>query len=145
MKVVLMADHGGFELKEGVKRHLEGWGIVVHDVGTHTEASVDFPVLVKKGVEAVKARECVGIFICGSGVGVSQAANRYKGIRAVNLYAMQHAEVITGLARQHNNSNVLCLAGRYLDLADAIKLVRIFLETGFLGGKYDTRNKMLDR
>lgn len=138
--IVLMADHGGVVLKEQLRVWLESEGVKIHDVGTNSEASVDFPIIVARGVKAVKQYGTVGIFVCGSGIGVSMAANRFKGIRA----ALVHNEIYAQLSRQHNDANVICLGGRFLSLDDAKRIVAVYLETEFLGGKYETRNKMLD-
>ena len=139
--IVLASDHGGFELKQHVKAHLIERGIRVEDAGTNSEASVDYPVFTQRGVQLVRHYKTMGIFVCGSGIGIGIAANRFKGIRA----AVVHSQVYAQLARQHNDANVLCLGGRFLDPAEALRLVDIFLETPFLGAQHKTRVDMLDK
>jgi ribose 5-phosphate isomerase B len=82
----------------------------------------------------------IGIFVCGSGVGISMAANRYKGIRAALCHCVEYAK----MARLHNNANVLCLGGRFLTLEEAKAMIETFLNTEFLGGKYQVRMAMMD-
>ena len=140
--IILASDHGGWEMKEAIKRHLVTNGLRVHDVGTDSEEnSVDYPILTKRGVDMVRHYETLGIFVCGSGIGVSIAANRYKGIRA----ALAHSQVYAQLARRHNDANVLCLGGRFLEAREALRLVDIFLETEFEGGRHKKRIEMLDK
>lgn len=138
--IIIASDHGGFELKQKIKQWLVQSNIAFDDVGTDSDADVDYPVFVKRAVKQILYHNTAGIIICGSGIGVSIAANRYRGIRA----ALATTEVTTQLCRQHNDANVLCLGGRILDHALAIRLVQIFLETPFLGGKYQRRNELLE-
>jgi ribose 5-phosphate isomerase B len=137
--IVLASDHGGFPLKEQVKEYLKTKGLDVIDVGTDSTDSCDFPVFVKKAVNQITSNQNArGILVCGSGLGVSIAANRNPEIRAALCHRPEYAE----LSRQHNNANVLCLGGRFLTFDEAIKIIDIFLSTEFLGGKYHTRNQM---
>ncbi|MCL2570320.1 MAG: ribose 5-phosphate isomerase B [Firmicutes bacterium] len=138
--IVLASDHGGFELKEGLKIYLAELGFKVKDAGTKSDKMVDYPVFIKKGVEQIIGKDNVGIFICGAGIGASIMANRHKGIRAALCHSVEYAQ----LARQHNDANVLCLGGRFLPIDDAKQIVNVFLGTPYLGGRYDDRNKMLD-
>jgi len=144
MKIVLAADHGGFELKEEIKGFLgagtQGKDII--DVGAYKlDPSDDFPEIINSGVSAVLKNKAVGIFVCGTGIGVSMAANRNKGIRAALCSSMDYAV----LARQHNDANVLCLGGRFIDFSEAKKIIDAFLNTSFLGGKYQRRQDKLDK
>ena len=139
--IILACDHGGWELKEFIKSFLQSHNIRVEDVGTNSETSVDYPVFAQKGVKLVRHYDTMGIFICGSGIGISIAANRHKGIRA----ALAHTQVCAQLARQHNNANILCLAGRFLSKDKALKLTQIFLQTPFLAGRHKNRVDMLDK
>lgn len=142
--IILACDHGGYELKETIKAHLVGRGLRVDDVSEKKLDTVDYPVPVKAAVEKIKhhgLNNSRGIFVCGSGIGVSIAANRFRGIRA----ALVGTEVYAQLARQHNDANVLCLGGRFLEEELALRLVDVFLETPFLGGRHSGRVEMLDR
>jgi len=133
--IVLASDHAGFELKEKLKVWLIQQSVRVEDAGTNSEDAVDYPVIIKKAVQLVRHYGGFGIFVCGSGVGVSIVANRHKGIRAV----LADKQVITQLSRQHNDCNVLCLAGRFITFDEAKRLVQIFLETEFLGQHHKRR------
>ncbi len=126
-KVYLGADHGGFGLKEKIKAHLKGKAEVV-DFGTDSEESCDYPDFGRKVAESVvKGKGSLGILVCGTGIGVSMAANKVRGARA----ALCHNEFTAKMAREHNDANVLCLGGRVLDEKEALKIVDVFLETDF--------------
>jgi len=139
--IVLASDHAGYPLKEALKRYLQTQGYDVKDVGTSSEQDVDYPNFAKKGVEMVLHYDSMGIFVCGSGIGISIAANRHKRIRAARVVN----QVDVQLARQHNNANIICLAGRFLDEQEAERMVDIFLETPFIGGQHKNRIELLDR
>jgi len=140
--VILGADHGGFELKEKIKKYFDENKIEYFDLGAKSEDNDDnFPEIaipLAKNVASKKFER--GILICGSGVGVCMAANRIKGVRAVNCVS----EEIARMSRLHNDSNVLCLGGRFISEEDAIKIIEVWFNTAFLGGKYKIRNDMLD-
>lgn len=130
------ADHGGFTLKEALVEHLKKAGHNVQDVGTHSQESVDYPDYVRPVCEAVlDGRADDGILVCTTGVGMSIAANRYKGIQA----ALIHDEKTAAITRQHNDTNVLCLAGATTAIPTAIKLVEAFLGAEFAGGRHEKR------
>ncbi len=141
MKLVLGADHAGFELKEHAKRFLEALGHAVTDVGTYSEASVDYPDFARSACEKLRAGEADrAILVCGSGVGMSMAANRHKGIRAVlctGLYVAKYS-------RLHNDANVLCLPGRLMGKGLAEEVLRVWLETPFEGGRHQRRVDKMD-
>ena len=141
--IIIGADHGGFELKERIKVYFEKNKIEYFDLGAKVEDNNDnFPEIaipLAKNVASGKFEK--GILICGSGVGVCMAANRVNGVRAVNCVS----EEIAKLSRLHNDSNVLCLGGRFISEEDAIKIIDIWFNTEFLGGKYKIRNEMLDK
>lgn len=142
MKIGLGADHGGYELKEEIKRFLEERGISVVDYGTHDTSSVDYPdygQAVAKGILAGEAD--AGILCCGSGIGISISANRFHGIRAALCTDPYMAE----LSRRHNNSNVLALGGRLTGQDMALEIVRVWLETEFDGGRHQRRIDKLDQ
>lgn len=126
--IALGSDHGGFELKQEIMKHLDSKGVIYKDYGTYTQDSCDYPVFAKKVAEAVLSKECeFGILICGTGIGISIAANRIKGIRAALCHDCFSAEA----TRQHNDANILALGGRVIGPGHALKIVDTFLETPF--------------
>jgi ribose 5-phosphate isomerase B len=133
--VALASDHAGFSLKEAVKEHLRQQGIEVTDVGTFSEEPVDYPKIMREGCAVVLGKNIPGIIFGGSGNGEAMAANKVKGIRA----AVCWNEEIARLARAHNDANVMSLGGRFIDPALALKMVDIFLETPFEGGRHERR------
>lgn len=135
------ADHGGFALKQAVKQWIESAGYNVLDLGTDSDESVDYPDYAEKLVAAISSGSVKrGVLVCGTGIGISIAANRHKGIRAALCYDEETAL----LARQHNDANVLCLGGRKTDEALAGKLLALFLDTEFEGGRHARRVGKLD-
>jgi len=135
-RVIVGSDHAGFELKEKVKKTLERLGVRVEDVGTHSTESVDYPDFAHRVAEAVeKGRSERGILVCGTGIGVSIAANRHPGVRAAVAYDAETAR----LSREHNDANVLCLGGRTIEPALADRIVEIWLRTPFAGGRHARR------
>ncbi len=136
MKIVLAADHGGFELKEIIKENLLQAGRDVIDVGCDSSDSVDYPDFADKAVACMLTGDCQrGILVCGTGIGMSIAANRHRQIRAANCFDIGTAK----LSREHNNANVLCLGARVLDKDTAIQMVSAWLETEFSGGRHQVR------
>jgi ribose 5-phosphate isomerase B len=136
MKIALGADHAGFELKEKLKGYLQQKGITVDDRGTKSPESVDYPDYARLvGEDVINNRADFGILVCGSGIGMSIAANKVPGIRAVNA----HDETEALLAREHNNANVLTLGGRFMDEATAHKIIDKWLITPFAGGRHERR------
>ncbi len=134
--IVLGSDHAGFALKEKVKKHLEQKGIPFEDVGAQSEEPVDYPDVAHKVAEAVGAgRRERGIVVCGTGIGVSMAANRHPGVRA----AVAYDEATARLSREHNDANVLALGGRSLDHQLALRILDLWLETPFAGGRHARR------
>jgi len=138
-KIVLASDHGGFELKEQLKNWLSNQGFDVLDVGANNNHASDHPIFAKKAIQHVLDGR-VGILVCGTGIGMCQTANRFKGVRA----AMAHNKNFARLSRLHNDSNILCLNGRFASLRKIKKIVQVFLGTEFLGGHYESRIRMLD-
>ena len=136
--IYLGCDHGGFALKEAIRAHLQKQGVAFTDCGNTVYDSEDnFPDFVEPVVQGVRADQANrGILICGTGIGVSIAANHHQGIRAALAHNVDYAR----LARQHNNANVLCLGGRFIDQAVALTMVDTFLKTAF-----DTNPKYLRR
>ncbi len=136
MKIALACDHGGFRLKEVIKSYLEELGIEYVDYGTFSEESVDYPDFAYKAARGIVTGETDrGIFICGTGIGISIAANKVRGIRAALCYNIYAAE----MSRRHNDSNVLCLGGRVLGDELAKRIVKTWLETPFEGGRHQRR------
>ena len=142
MKIAVAGDHGGYDLKEEVKKYLVGRGIEVLDLGTDSGESVDYPYYGKKCAEAIAAGEAErGIAFCGTGIGISIAANKIKGIRCALCTDVNMAE----LARQHNDANMLALGGRTTERDAALAIVETWLDTGFDGGeRHQRRVSMLN-
>ena len=136
MRIAIGCDHGGIVLKPAVTAYLEEKGIEYVDLGTYTTDSVDYPVYAKKVAEAVVSGACdKGILLCGTGIGMSIAANKVKGIRA----AVLSDEFSAAACSAHNNANVLCLGGRVLSPEKAVKLVDLWLTTPFEGSRHERR------
>lgn len=141
MKLALASDHGGFKLKEAVKAHLEKREIEVLDLGTNSEESVDYPKFGQACGEAVAVGDAdAGIVCCGTGIGISIAANKVKGVRCGLCTSVEMAQ----LTKKHNNANVLALGGRTTPEELAIKIVDAWLDTEFEGGRHQRRVDMLD-
>lgn len=139
MKLVIGADHAGFKLKELIKAHLKEKGFDIEDVGTFSEDSVDYPDFAEKvASEVAGGRGELGILVCGTGIGVSIAANKTLGIRAANCSTIFEAK----MARAHNNANIICVGSRVVGDAHAIAIVEAFLSEKFEGGRHQRR---LDR
>jgi ribose 5-phosphate isomerase B len=139
--IIIASDHAGFLVKEKVKIFLNKSKIKSLDLGTFTEERVDYPDYAKKLALSVKKKSSFGILICGSGIGVSIAANRFKEIRAAVCYNQLSAS----LARKHNNANVLCLGARLINFNNTKKIINTFISTKFEGGRHTTRVKKLDK
>ena len=136
MKIVLASDHGGFELKELITKRFANDGREFVDVGCTSLDSVDYPDFAEKAVAKITSGECEkGILICGTGIGMSIAANRHREIRAANCFD----EYTVKMSREHNNANVLCLGARVLSADTALKMVDIWLATEFGGGRHQRR------
>lgn len=134
-KVVIGSDHAGFKLKEKIKDEL-GSKYSFLDMGTDDENSVDYPIYAQRVAEMVAGdRELLGVLVCGSGIGVSIAANKVPGVRAALVYTQKSAQ----FAREHNNANVLATASRDEGVKDPIGIVKTFLETSFSGDERHTR------
>ncbi len=129
-------DHGGYELKKEIIDHLTKNGVEFKDFGTYDGNSVDYPDIAKLVCKSILSGECEnGILVCGTGIGISIAANKHKGIRA----AVCSDEFSAKFTRLHNDANVLCLGGRVVGPGLACELVDIFLSTGFEGGRHALR------
>ena len=136
VKIAVGSDHGGFELKQLIIKFLHEIGQDVDDVGCYDSQSVDYPDYADKVCAKVKNGVCErGILICGTGIGISIAANRHRDIRA----ALCHESYTARMSREHNNANVLCLGGRVLGQEIALDVVGTWLETEFAGGRHQRR------
>lgn len=141
MKIAIASDHGGFELKEKIYNYLLDKGYEVTNFGTNSTESCDYPVFAKKVCNAIlKENFERGILICGTGIGMSIMANRFKGIRAACLSDKYSAE----MTRKHNDSNVLCFGARVIDESLAKEIVDIWLKTQYEAGRHQKRIDMLD-
>lgn len=135
-KIVIGGDHAGLDYKNVIVHFLKGGGYEVIDKGPYSNGSVDYPDFAHPVSEAVEKKEAdFGILICGSGNGVAITANKHQGVRAALCWLPELAM----LARQHNNANVLCLPARFVTADAAKKMVSIFLDTDFEGGRHETR------
>lgn len=135
-RIAIGSDHAGFSVKEAIRRYLESAGYAVSDLGTSSEESVDYPDYGKAVGERVVSKHAdLGIAVCGSGIGISIAANKVPGIRA----ALAHDVNTARLAREHNDANVLALGGRVVSPETAIEMVQAFLTTTYLGGRHQRR------
>ena len=128
-------DHAGYQLKEKLKAILQQEGHKVEDHGTHSEESVDYPDYAHPVAEAVEKENGRGILICGSANGVCMAANKHSAIRA----ALCWTEEVAKLARSHNDANIICIPARFVSEDEAIKMVGVFLNTSFEGGRHQNR------
>ena len=136
MKIALGCDHGGLEHKNAIGEFLKEQGFEVVDFGIYEQVSVDYPDIASKLCESILKGETErGILVCGTGIGMSIAANKYKGIRAAACSEHFSAK----FTRLHNNSNVLCLGGRVIGVGTAIELADIFVNTEFEGGRHQKR------
>nr|WP_312576521.1 ribose 5-phosphate isomerase B [Sedimentibacter sp.] len=136
MKVVVASDHGGFELKEIVKEHLEKSGYAVTDIGTYNTDSVDYPDYGERAGEMVASKNVDrGIVICGTGIGISLAANKVSGIRC----ALCTDEYMAIMSRKHNNANMLALGNRVIGSGLALSIVDAWMTTDFEGGRHGVR------
>ena len=139
-KICISSDHAGYEIKELIKEHLIKSKISIIDLGPFLKKSVDYPDYAKKVSNRVSKRKSdIGILVCGSGTGMAISANKTKGIRAAVGYNIKS----TQLSRQHNNANVLCLGSRLTKRKDIKKIIKIFLNTKFEGGRHKRRVKKI--
>lgn len=142
MKIAIGCDHGGLEHKNAISEHLKARGFEVNDLGIYEQVSVDYPDIAVKVCDEIVNGDCeLGILVCGTGIGMSIAANKVKGIRAAACSEHFSAKY----TRLHNNSNVLCLGGRVIGVGTALELVDLFVDTEFEGGRHENRvNKIMN-
>jgi len=139
--IAIASDHAGFALKEKIKKHLEELKFEICDFGTENEESCDYPVFAKKACEAVVSGKCDrAILVCGTGIGMSMAANKVRGIRA----AVCTETFAAKYTRLHNDANVLCMGARVIGEGVAIEITDTFITTEFEGGKHKKRIDMFE-
>lgn len=136
MRIAIAADHGGFELKDSMVEYIKSLGNEVMDLGTNSADSVDYPDYAKKVCEEIqKGNSDLGILICGTGIGMSLAANKFEGIRAACVSDVYSAK----MSRNHNNANVLCIGARVIGDEVAKLIIKTFLENEFEAGRHQRR------
>lgn len=141
MTIAIASDHGGFEMKKALIEYFAARGQILKDLGTFSAESVDYPDYAAKMAQEIYHNKVeTGILICGTGIGISIAANRYKGIRAALLYSDQ----VAALARQHNNANVIVFGGRTMTPQEAIHRTEIFLNASYEGERHQRRLNKLE-
>ena len=134
--VAIASDHAGFSLKQSLIEYLHDSGYIPIDLGTNSEESVDYPVYALEMAQVIESREAeLGILICGTGIGISIAANRNICVRAALCRDDEDAD----MARKHNDSNILALGARITDIADIKEIVEVWLNTEFEGGRHQDR------
>ena len=138
--IAIGSDHGGYKLKEEIKKYLEEKNIKYKDYGVMDEEREDYPVIAKKVAKSIQNKECdSGILICRSGLGMSIVANKFKGIRCTPC----HNEYTAKYSRLHNNSNVLAIGADDVTVNEAICILRMWLETEFEGGRHQERLEII--
>lgn len=142
MKIAIASDHAGYKMKTAIVEYLKNKKIDVADLGTNSEASVDYPLYADKVAANVLAKKAdFGILVCGTGIGISMRANRHKGIRAALLYS----DEVTLMSRKHNDANVMVFGGRSMAIDDVCRRIDIFLTAQFEGGRHQRRIDLLDK
>lgn len=140
MKIAIGCDHGGFEHKNAIAEHLKERGFSVTDFGIYESKSVDYPEIALKVANSVASGEnALGILVCGTGIGMSMAANKVNGIRAAAVSDHFSAKY----TRLHNNANILCLGGRVIGVGTALELADLFVDTEYEGGRHQKRIDMI--
>ena len=141
MSIGVASDHAGYELKTKVIKYLKSKGCVVHDFGTDSAESVDYPDYAHRLARAVESGSCqFGIAICGSGNGVNMTVNHHRKVRGALCWTPE----IAALARQHNNANIISLPARFIEASIALQMVDVFLSTDFEGGRHQRRVEKID-
>ena len=138
-RIIIGSDHGGFNLKNEIITHLRAHSYEIEDLGCYTQESCDYPIIAKAVANKVLEADCKGILVCGTGIGVSIAANRLAGIRASHCTDTFTAR----MTRMHNDSNILCLGERITGVGLAKDIVDIWLNTDFEGGRHQKRIDMI--
>ena len=140
--IAIGSDHGGYKLKEEIKKYLEEKEIEYTDCGTFNEESVDYPEIAKAVALEIQNKECdKGIVICRSGIGMSIVANKFKGIRCAKCNDEEEAKI----SRMHNDANMLAIGADYVDINKAVRIVRAWIATEFQGGRHEDRIKIIEK
>lgn len=141
IRLALASDHGGFELKETLKKDIDAGEVEITDLGVHSTASVDYPDLAHELTSVLMdGKADLGVLVCGTGIGMSIAANRHRGIRA----ALCTDPYMARMSREHNDANVLCLGGRVIGPSLALEIVNAFIRGGFEGGRHSRRLEKIE-
>ena len=142
MVIILGSDHAGFDLKSVCREHLETKeGVVLKDIGVFSRDSMDYPVIAHEMAASIQNGEAaMGVIICGTGIGMSMVANRYKGVRA----ALCHNTYTARMSRLHNDANILAMGGRVIGPGLALEMLDVFVETPFEGGRHQNRINQFD-
>ncbi len=139
--IAIGSDHGGYKLKEEIKKYLDEIGIEYKDFGTDSEERTDYPIYAKKVAEAIVNKECdKGILLCKSGCGMAIVANKFKGIRAGLIVNEKEAR----FAKADDDINVITISGNNTSIAEAVKIIRMWIGTEFKGGRYQERIEMIN-
>lgn len=139
--IAIAADHGGYALKEEIKKYLDEKGIEYKDFGCDSEERTDYPIYAKAVCKAIQNKECdKGILVCGTGFGMTMVANKFKGIRCASCWN----EEVGKLLKAHNNANVIALPGRFINISTAVTILRAWLATEFMGGRHTDRLQMIE-
>ena len=139
--IAIGSDHGGYKIKEDLKKYLDEKGIAYKDFGTDSEERTDYPIYGKEVAKAVQNKECEkGILVCGTGFGMTIIANKYKGIRCASCWNEEVAKLLKG----HNDANIIALPGRFINTSQAVSIVRAWLGAEFMGGRHIDRLQMIE-
>ncbi|MBR3697455.1 MAG: ribose 5-phosphate isomerase B [Clostridia bacterium] len=137
----IASDHGGYALKEEIKKYFDEKGIEYKDFGCDSDERTDYPIYGQAAVKAVQNKECDrGILICGTGFGMTMVANKFKGIRCASCWN----EEVGKLLKEHNNANVIALPGRFINISQAVVILRAWIGAEFLGGRHTDRLQMIE-
>ncbi len=139
--IAIGADHGGYKLKEEIKKYLEEQEIEYKDFGTYSEERTDYPIYAEQVAKAVQSKEYEkGILVCGTGFGMSIFANKFKGIRCASCWN----EEVAKLLKAHNDANIIALPGRFINISQAVVILRAWLAAEFMGGRHIERLQMIE-
>lgn len=138
--IAIGSDHGGYKLKEEIKKYLEENNIEYKDFGCDSEERTDYPIFGEPAIKSVQNKECEkGILICGTGFGMTILANKFKGIRCASCWN----EEVAKLLKAHNDANMIALPGRFINISQAVVILRAWLGTEFMGGRHTERLQMI--
>lgn len=139
--IAIGSDHGGYALKEEIKKYLDEKEIEYKDFGTYSDERAEYPIFGEKVAKAVQSKECEkGILVCGTGFGMSIVANKFKGIRCASCWN----EEVAKLLKAHNNANIIALPGRFINTSQAVVILRAWLATEFEAGRHTGRLQMIE-